>query len=85
MFEIGEVSAKFVTHAFLFLAILLAWNFIGRRLADTDAKDIEIPAWLSRAAGFIHVGVIAGLILWLLLFLVGGTIDNPTDFRYATF
>ena len=88
MFDSNVVSGEFLAQAIAFIGVLLTWNFVGRYLGEhqtpRDGDGVGVR-FLYRFATVIHVVVLACVIFTLLVFLISGTIDNPTDFRYVTF
>jgi hypothetical protein len=88
MFDPNVVTDKFIAKAFVFLLLMLLWNFAGRYLQSLTpdsiggAKGSELIVML---ASIIHISAIVVVLFIVLTSLISGVGQYPTDFRYVSF
>ena len=82
------LSLKLIGQAFVFLLVLYAWNVLGRYLQTLRAPEVSEERsvrHLKILAGTLQVMVLSAVMFLILIFVISGVVDNPTDFRYTDF
>ena len=82
------LSWKLIIQAFVFLLLLYAWNAVGRYVENMRASEspgIPPDRRMQLLGGILQTLFLAAVMFLILIFVISGVVDNPTNFRYTDF
>lgn len=84
-----NLTDDFFPYALGLLVLVALWNIVGRWLqrgkTDDGAPDTCGTRVAETLGAVVHVGVLSVVLFILMTLIIGGSIGNPTDFRYMGF